>query len=189
MPLLSNSLARARLSRVQKYLGKRILDVGCGHAEILNYLPAGVELIVLLDRNPQRQGKIKARVAQTKIQVKLLIEDIEQSQFDLSLTSFDTVVMAALLEHLKDPKVALKNIHSVMTTEGKLIVTTPSPLGGKLHRLGSHLGLVFAEAAHEHVRFYNGLALRSLMLESGFLVEHYERFLLGLNQLVVARKI
>ena len=189
MPLLSNSLARARLSRVQKYLGNRILDVGCGHAEILNYLPAGVELIVLLDRNPERQEKIKARVAQTKSQVKFLIRDIEQSEFDLNLTPFDTVVMAALLEHLKCPEVALKNIHKVMTAEGRLIVTTPSPLGGKLHGLGSYLGLVFAEAAHEHVRFYNRLALSSLMLECGFLVEHYERFLLNLNHLVVARKI
>ena len=143
----------------------------------------------MLDRNPERQEKIKARVAQTKIQVRFLIRDIEQSEFDLNLTPFDTVVMAALLEHLTYPEVALKNIHNVMAAEGKLIVTTPSPLGGKLHWLGSQLGLVFAEAAHEHVRFYSRLTLCSLMLECGFLVEHYERFLLNLNQLVVARKI
>src|SRR5207247_8773449 len=143
------------LHKVNKYLGHRILDGGCGHAAIVNYLRAGVELILLLDRNPERQEKIKARVAQTKSQVKFLIRDIEQSEFDLNLTPFDTVVMAALLEHLQCPEVALKNIHKVMTAEGRMIVTTPSHIGGKLHGLGSYLGLVFAEAAHEHVRFYN----------------------------------
>ena len=189
MPLLSNSLTRARLSRVRNYLGKRILDAGCGHGELLNYLPPGVELIVLLDRNPHRADRIEARVNRTGIQMQFLIKDIERSEFTLSLTPFDTVVMAALLEHLKYPEVALKNLHNVMVAGGKLVVTTPSPLGGKLHWLGSKLGLVFAEAAHEHVRFYNRLTLCSIMLESGFVVEHYERFLLGLNQLVVARKI
>jgi SAM-dependent methyltransferase len=188
MPLLSKFLTRARLSRITRYLGRHILDAGCGYGELLDYLPAGVERIILLDRSPARQERLTSKLAHSKLQAEFWLVDLEQSGLHLNFAACDTVVMAALLEHLKYPDLVLKNIRPVMNADARLILTTPSPLGGKLHWLGSHLGLVYAEAAREHSRFYDFAALQLLLKRNGFLVRSYERFLFGLNQLVVAEK-
>jgi len=178
----------ARLSRVRNFLGKHVLDVGCGHGNLLEYLPPGVERIVLLDRSPDRLPEVKGRLSKTNVKADFLIENIDQPSLHLNLEPFDTVVMSAALEHLKFPETALRHLYTLLRPNGRLVLTIPVPLGGKLHRLGSHLGLTYADAAREHERFYNYRALRWLLEGIGFSMEHYETFLVGLNQLVVARK-
>jgi len=141
---------------------------------------------VLLDRSSERKAEVERRLAGTSLSAVFLVADIDRDELNLNLPPCDTVVMAALLEHLEFPEVALKNLQQVMKRGARLVLTTPTPLGGKLHWLGSYLGLVYAEAAEEHVRFYNLDALKLLLEGSGFRIERYERFLFGLNQLVVA---
>ena len=186
MPLLSKYLTHARLSRISKHLGGQVLDLGCGYGELLDYLPSTVSRIVLLDRSSERQEAVERRLARTKLPAAFLVTDIDRDEVNLDLAPFDTVVMAALLEHLKSPEVALKNLQRTMESGARLVLTTPTPLGGRLHWLGSHLGLVYAEAAKEHERFYNYTALNLLLGGTGFRIDHYEKFFFGLNQLVIA---
>lgn len=188
MPLLSRFLTQARLSRVQKHLGRKILDAGCGYGELLDFLPPQVEWVVLMDRSEERLPKLQSRLACLSIHAEFLLGDISHDQQALPSDAFDTVIMAALLEHLKAPAPALQQVHRLLKPEGRLVLTTPTPLGGKLHALGSHLGLTFPEAAEEHERFYDQEGLSRLLARTGFSIAHYERFLVGLNQLVVGRK-
>ncbi|MCI0423544.1 MAG: class I SAM-dependent methyltransferase [Acidobacteria bacterium] len=188
MPFLSRLLTHARLSRVQRYVGRTVLDVGCGYGELLDFLPAHVESVALLDRSSERLPRLQDRLSRGTISTKVLLGDIVREEIALPAASFDTVVMAALLEHLKSPGVALKQVYRLLQSDGRLVLTTPTPLGGKLHTLGSYFGLTYREAADEHERFYGQDALGRLLRENGFTIENYERFLLGLNQLVVARK-
>jgi 2-polyprenyl-3-methyl-5-hydroxy-6-metoxy-1,4-benzoquinol methylase len=186
MPLLSKYLTHARLSRIGPYLGEEILDVGCGYGELLEYLHPTTKRIVLLDRSSERQSEVERRLARTKVTAEFVVEDIGDSEIKLNLPPFDTVVMAALLEHLTSPAIALQNIRNIMKSGAKLVLTTPTPLGGKLHWLGSHLGLVYVEAAEEHVGFHGYSALKSLFQAAGFRIDYYEKFLFGLNQLMIA---
>ena len=188
MPFLSGYLTRARLSRIQRYLGKRVLDVGCGYGELLEFLSPEVESVVLLDRSPERRDRLQTRIAKARISAEFVLGDIEKSNTNLIAGSFDTVVMAALLEHLKSPTVALATIHKLLRGNGRLLITTPTPLGCRPHGVGSHLGLTHPEAAQEHEQFYDFDSLERMTKDAGFTLEHYERFLLGLNQLVVAGK-
>ncbi|MEW5976725.1 MAG: class I SAM-dependent methyltransferase [Acidobacteriota bacterium] len=188
MPLLSSSLTRIRLSRVQPYLGKRILDLGCGHGELLDYLPEGVEGVVLADRSTERQSCVEAKMRLSSCPSEFTILDVEGGLWNWSESSFDTVVMAALLEHLQRPGPVLRRVHGSLTTGGRLVLTTPTPLGGLVHRFTSRLGLTYREAAEEHVGFFDLAGLESLITSVGFRIERLERFLLGLNQLAVARK-
>jgi len=164
------------------------LDAGCGYGELLDFLPPGVESIVLMDRSEERLPKVQSRLACSSLHAEFLLGDISQDDNALPSGAFDTVLMAALLEHLKVPAAALRQAHRVLKPAGRLVLTTPTPLGGKLHWLGSRLGLTFPEAAEEHERFFDYDALARLFDETGFALENYERFLLGLNQLVVGRK-
>jgi 2-polyprenyl-3-methyl-5-hydroxy-6-metoxy-1,4-benzoquinol methylase len=186
VPLLSKYLTGARLSRISPHLGVQVLDLGCGYGEILDYLPSTVSRIVLLDRSSERQEAVERRLAGKKLSATFLTAEIDRDEVSLDLAPFDTVVMAALLEHLRSPEIALKNLRQLMKSGATLVLTTPTPLGGKLHWLGSFAGLVYAEAAQEHVKFYNYTALKSLLESSGFHIHLYEKFLFGLNQFLTA---
>jgi len=187
MPLLSRFLTHARLSRVAKHLGGEVLDAGCGYGELLDYLPAQLQSVTLLDRSPERVPRLQTRLARGTVKAKFLLGDIA-GQIALPDGSFDTVVMAALLEHLKTPGAALREARRLLKPGGSLVLTTPTPLGGRLHAWGSRLGLTYREAADEHEGFFDHEALKRLLHDEGFACELYQRFLLGMNQLAVARK-
>lgn len=188
MPLLSRFLTHARLSRVAKHLKGEVLDAGCGYGELLDYLPECVCSVTLLDRSPERLPRLQMRLARGTVETKFLLGDIAVSEIALPPESFDTVVMAALLEHLKAPGAALRETRRLLKPGGSLVLTTPTPLGGRLHAWGSRLGLTYREAAEEHESFFDYEGLKHLLNEEGLICEGYERFLLGMNQLVVARK-
>ena len=188
MPLLSRFLTHARLSRVAKHLSGKVLDAGCGYGELLDYVPAHVHSVTLLDRSPERLPRLQTRLSSGTVEAKFLLGDIAAGKIVLPPASFDTVVMAALLEHLKIPAAALRETRRLLKPGGNLVLTTPTPLGGRLHAWGSHLGLTYREAAHEHEGFFDYEGLKSLLNEHGLTCQLYETFLLGMNQLVVARK-
>jgi len=188
MPLLSRFLTHARLSRVAEQLEGEVLDAGCGYGELLDYLPSHVQSLTLLDRSPERLPRLQARLARGTVKARFLLGDIAVGKIALPDASFDTVVMAALLEHLKIPGAALREARRLLKPGGSLVLTTPTPLGGKLHAWGSRLGLTYREAADEHESFFDYEGLNYLLNEEGLICEQYERFLLRMNQLVVARK-
>lgn len=189
MPLLSRFLTHARLSRVAQHLGREVLDAGCGYGELLDYLPPHVQSVTLLDRSPERLPRLELRLSRKIVEARFVLGDISAGEVGLPGASFDTVVMAALLEHLKDPGAALRETRRLLKPGGSLVLTTPTPLGGRLHAWGSHLGLTYREAADEHEGFFDYEALNHLLKEKGLICERYERFLLGMNQLVVALKL
>ena len=73
----------------------------------MDYLPPAVESIVFLDRSEERLPKIRQRLSQSKIHGEFLLGEVDKQVIHLPAESFDTVVMAALLEHLKSPEWAL----------------------------------------------------------------------------------
>ena len=188
MPLLSPFLTRARLSRVARHLRGEVLDAGCGYGELLDYLPSQVRSVTLLDRSSERLPRLQTRLSGGTVKARFVLGDITAGETGLPGGSFDTVVMAALVEHLDVPADALREVRRLLKPGGNLILTTPTPLGGTLHAWGSRFGLTYREAAEEHQAFFDHKGLKQLLTQDGFTCELYERFLLGLNQLVVARK-
>jgi ubiquinone/menaquinone biosynthesis C-methylase UbiE len=188
MPLLSKFLTQARLAQVSGHMGRKILDIGCGYGELLEHLGPDVDSVVLVDRSPERQPRVEEKLAKQSVRGRFVQGDIEQGNFALTRASFDTVVMAALLEHLKLPGDALREIQRLLEPGGRLLLTTPTPLGGWIHKITSYLGLTYREAAKEHERFYGKRSLTSLLELHGFEVQVFKPFLFGLNQFVVARK-
>ncbi len=188
MPLLSKFLTQARLTQVSEHVGRKILDIGCGYGELLEHLGSEVDSVVLVDRSPERQARVEEKLAKQAVRGRFVRGDIEQGNLALTRASFDTVVMAALLEHLKMPGNALREIQRLLEPGGRLLLTTPTPLGGWIHKISSYLGLTYREAAQEHERFYARTSLISLLEIHGFEVQLFKSFLFGLNQFVVARK-
>ncbi len=187
MPLLTRWLTDLRLSRIAPRLGRRVLDAGCGIGELLEVLPPRVAEVVCADASPLREEPVLLRARRLSIPVRFVLWDVNAPPLDVPPGPYDTVVMGALLEHLEPPVRALAAVRDLLAPDGELVLTTPTPLGGVLHRLGSHVALVTREAAHEHHRFYDRRDIAALLEENGFRMTEYRRFLFGLNQLAVAR--
>lgn len=101
--------------------GMNVLDIGCGPAEILDYLPAvnywGFDISELYIQQAQSQYGAKGKFA-CKI---LKQEDLHD------LPTFDLVLAIGLLHHLDDDAaIALLNIaHKALKTGGRLVTVDP----------------------------------------------------------------
>ena len=178
MQLLTPWLERRRYAIVKPWVRGSILDVGCGPGlfaegcEDYTGVDVNADSIRMLSRKyPSRQ---------------FLLMDIEHAHFDFD-RKFETVVMTAVLEHLSNPRYVLQQIRGLIGLRGRLVITTPTPLGGRCHSLGGRIGLFSQEAVHDHKFIYNRSQLTDVLGGCGFSIMHYETFEFGGNQLVVAR--
>jgi SAM-dependent methyltransferase len=82
---------------IQAYPGSRLLDVGCGTAQILDYLPEGVDYWGY-DINPEYIAAAQAKFGGRGRFACSLIEESEISV----IPPFDIVIAIGLLHHLDD---------------------------------------------------------------------------------------
>jgi len=103
--------------------------------------------------------------------------------------AIDQITILAVLEHIANPQDVLSECHRVLTSGGRIIITTPSKLGIKVHDIMRGLRLVQDVEEGEHVDFsMSKRALASWAEAAGFRVEVSRQFEMGLNLLLVGRK-
>lgn len=185
--LLSSWLERQRfITASRRVKGRRILDVGCGVADFSKWLPEGVEYVGV-ESDPEIVDAARRRHHDLEI-IPGEIRQGNQLLTQYSERPFDSIVLAAVLEHLSNPKEVLAELHSVLAHDGIVVITTPVPGAEWLLSLGAWLGLTSKEAHDEHHSLYGRDDLFDLLDAAGYEVQHYQRFLFGLNQIVVGAK-
>jgi len=117
------------------------------------------------------------------------VRDVDLEPLALGEQRFDTVLMLAVIEHLNYPERVLREVRGHMQPEGRLIMTTPTPLGHRLHAWGAKVGLFVPEAAVEHKCQFDQRSMARLLARVGMVIQHYHRFQFGCNQLFVCRLI
>jgi 2-polyprenyl-3-methyl-5-hydroxy-6-metoxy-1,4-benzoquinol methylase len=75
--------------------------------------------------------------------------------------------MIALIEHIKNPANMLRQSHDLLTDDGDLVITTPTPLGDKIHKVGAKFGLTSKSAVEAHVKIYSREDLQSILNSFG----------------------
>lgn len=98
--LLGGGAALERFVRefVRPVCGTRLLDVGCGAASLLHYLPEHIDYVGY-DLN---SAYIEAARRSYGLRGRFVVARIGEEPDDIALASFDTVVAVALLHHLTD---------------------------------------------------------------------------------------
>jgi 2-polyprenyl-3-methyl-5-hydroxy-6-metoxy-1,4-benzoquinol methylase len=169
-----------------------VLDIGCGPAEIVHYFP--------------EQNKVKYTGIDTnKIEIYGLQKkyptfnfywaDVDKQDLPDQVVSqnFDTVLLIAVIEHLKSPEKLLNQLSKLVKNGGKLIMTTATPVGEHVHNLLALFGLTSFEAILEHKTSahasYSMKQLSNLVKPFGFELKKQQKFELGLNQVTVFVKI
>ncbi len=126
-----NAYTRARYDAVVECLrqsgmqsSQRVLDVGCGDGALSGLLTLRFGCQVTgLDASV-----LAIEYAKTKFSERGYRGDfrlIDGYRYDLDSESFDAAVCSDVIEHVRDPKAMLTEIHRVLKPAGVLVLTTP----------------------------------------------------------------
>ena len=109
-------------SQIFPYLGREVLEVGCGNGNFTELLAQKCPRVVAVDLNEEY-----VRAAQTRLKekpgVEVLVTDATQLQWE---RSFDTLVMLDVLEHIEDDVKMLRQLGSCLKPGGKLVIKVPA---------------------------------------------------------------
>ena len=98
-----------------------VLDVGCGSgATAQKLLEMGIKEIVGIEVNPAMASKAG------KYCRNVMVGDLETMPLDLPNSHFDAVIMADVLEHLREPYKNVKRILPHLKTNGSVLVSIPN---------------------------------------------------------------
>ncbi len=159
-----------------------LLEIGCGHGEVLvearrrGYRVSGIEI------SPHAAAVANTRLGEPAVQVASL------ETAALPRDHFDAVLAADVIEHVRDPKTFLLRIRDLLRPGGVALVITPS-LDSWTRRL---LRRRWMEYKVEHLYYFSAASIRLLLDSSGFeeiriapsrkvltldyLARHFERF-------------
>jgi SAM-dependent methyltransferase len=142
---------------IAPYLGRRILEIGCGMGNFARHL-TDRELYVGTDISADSVAHLR-RAYQDHANVKALVVDVLDDAFlHLSDHRLDTVFSLNVLEHVEDDVQALRNVFHVLQPAGHLILLVPAHtrLYGTIDR------------AIGHHRRYDKSDVERLLRQTGF---------------------
>ncbi len=182
--LLSPWIRNIRLKAVAKHVpeGAVVLDLACGGGYLKRFLPSGCQYFGVDWVDPPVgaafDGFLKLDLASS--------DAIERICAFLPGHKASVITMVAFIEHVESPPLMLQKVLPIMSSDAMLLLTTPHPIGRKLHEVLATFGLCSRVGAEEHKAFLARRDLEGILGQSAFELKAYERFLFGLNQLVKA---
>ncbi len=167
----------ATANKVLRLVGRdrRVLELGCSAGTMTRPLAENGCRVVALEIDP-----VSAEHARPHCE-RLLIADLDRADLG-ALTygeTFDVVLIADVLEHLKDPWHCLAMARERLNAEGYLVISVPNI--GHMALLGELLSGRFCYRDkglldRTHLRFFTRTDLEDMLLASGFLPAVWERY-------------
>lgn len=184
MPLLSKHISGSRYARILPHVAGDVLDIGCQQAQVLEAAAERIDRYVGIDIDEASLEIARARHPEREF----VACDVDQGVKGFS-EEFDSIVLCAVIEHLFNQKVVFESLAQALKPGGRILLTTPTPLGNDVvHRIGSAIGLFSKLARDDHIMIYNKLRFEILAREVGLEVEQHDLFQVGCNQFVILRK-
>ncbi|KRT75159.1 MAG: type 12 methyltransferase [Candidatus Rokubacteria bacterium CSP1-6] len=148
-----------RLStRISPSAPRRLLDVGCALGYSLavaaesGWDAAGVEMSAWAAAEARRRFGLDVRRGSL-------------SSVDFPPATFDLITLWDVLEHLADPREALRRCHELLKPNGHLALTTPNT-AGLLRRVTGRRWVEYK--IPEHLYFFDPTTIHTLLEKSGF---------------------
>ncbi len=144
--------------------GGRVLEVGCASGALTERIQAMGCSVVGVERNTAAAEKASAFCED------VLVGDLEVMPLDLEPASFDFLLLLNILEHLVDPKAALRRLLPFVRPSGRVVVAIPN-----VAHWSVRLRLFFGRFEYEesgildrtHLRWYTFESARAMLEEAG----------------------
>ncbi len=167
---------------------KRVLDVGCATGRLGEKLVKEKACYVVgIEVDPEM-----AKVARGKCN-DVIEADVENTnELGLLPHSFDIIIFADSLEHMKDPAAVLSRMKRYLSERGDLLVSIPN-----IAFFSSRLGLLFGKfdyAEHgvldkSHLKFFTLKTARRLVEENGFQLTSVSGYSAVRNRFYIVKKL
>ncbi|MCR5099527.1 MAG: methyltransferase domain-containing protein [Lachnospiraceae bacterium] len=145
----------------------RVLELGCGTGASLAWIRGkypnaevyGIEIVEDVARIAASVGNVTCA-------------NVETLDFPYEKDFFDYCIMGDVLEHLHDPKAALKKLHKHMKPDGRIMISMPN-----MKHWSVMLPLLIQDRFtyedagildRTHLKMYTGTEIKKLAIESGF---------------------
>jgi SAM-dependent methyltransferase len=164
--LVKRATASLQLDEIAAYLttrgqaaaGLSLLEIGCGHGNMLlearnrGYAVRGLEY-----------SADAAQVANRKLGADLVrVGALDENTFPEQC--FDVCILADVIEHVRDPASFLENVRHVLKPGGVIFIATPSTESWSARLLGRH----WMEHKPEHLFYFNRNTISRLLRDTGF---------------------
>ncbi|MBI5408133.1 MAG: glycosyltransferase [Nitrospirae bacterium] len=144
----------------------KILDVGCGEGFLgKRLLERGVKEVVGIEINPDVCAKAEKHLSGA------ICGDIEGMELDFEEGYFDCIVLADILEHLKNPQSALKKLGRYLSDSGTVVASIPNiRYWGIINMLieGRWKYEDYGILDRTHLRFFTIKEMEALFADAGF---------------------
>lgn len=142
---------------LQPYVGRRVLEVGCGIGTMTSRLLDTSDIVVAIEPNPACVTRTRAAIgAHPRLTIiERHLEECDPSE--MRRYGFDTVVCVNVLEHIEDDVAALRSFHDVIAPGGHVLIFVPA--------VPAAYGPLDAELGHH--RRYTRRSLEEVFGESG----------------------
>lgn len=115
------------LDKIRPFLGRRVLEVGCGIGTLSDYF-LDRDFLMVSDVSAGYIAKLKEKYAgspNVRVAEYRLGENISGRQ-DMKEFNFDTLVCVNVLEHIADDSLALAQMREILPAGGRLVLLVPA---------------------------------------------------------------
>lgn len=160
---LKAATAQGYLSLIENYVGAplegRLLEIGCGHGDFLvQAANRGLDVTGI------EYSAHSAQIASSRLgsQGNVIVGEIDVLRDECQ--TFDFVVFADVVEHVRDPRLFLSSVHALLKDNGLAIGILPT-----IDSLSARLmGASWMEFKLEHLWYFSTSNLSRLMRSEGF---------------------
>jgi methionine biosynthesis protein MetW len=150
--------------------GHDVLDVGCADGDVGRLLQETGNRVSGLDRDAEAAEKARADLE------RVVVADLDTSSLldHFEAASFDVVVLADVLEHLREPERALREATELLREGGRLVLSVPNVAHGALRLALLQGRWTYTEAGlldRTHLHFFTRTSLLQLLEGVGLAVD------------------
>jgi methionine biosynthesis protein MetW len=150
--------------------GHDVLDVGCADGDVGRLLQETGNRVSGLDRDEEAAEKARADLQ------RVVVADLDTSSLldHFEAASFDVVVLADVLEHLREPERALREATELLREGGRLVLSVPNVAHGALRLALLQGRWSYTEVGlldRTHLHFFTRTSLLQLLEGVGLAVD------------------
>jgi O-antigen biosynthesis protein len=161
--------ARPEVLELVPITARRVLDIGCGAGRLGEAIKARQNAeVVGIERD-----EAAAAVARMRLD-EVIVGDVEQLALDFPPGSFDAIVCADILEHLREPERLLQQARSWLAPGGRLVASIPNIRHNSVVRSLLEGNWTYEPAGlldRTHLRFFTRREVEKLFHRAGFAID------------------